>query len=103
MASVEELTERLRAALQREPLALSIKIDFGTDGVIRAEGYTVTNDDDDAACTLAISKADMDAVLAGQLDPVTAARSGKLQVIGDPAAAVGAQAALVAAWMQRPA
>ena len=99
MATVSELTARLDEALKRQPVSgLSLKLDFKGEGVIFASGDTASESDADADCTLRIAKADFDAVLAGQIDPSTAARDGTLEVIGNPAAALAMQQALVAAW-----
>ncbi|MEH3038410.1 MAG: SCP2 sterol-binding domain-containing protein [Sphingomonas adhaesiva] len=99
MATVEELTSKLRDALSRQPVASSLKVDLGEAGVIRAEGFEVTNEDRDAACTLVLAKADLDAVLAGHLDPVVLMNDGRMQLQGDPAAAMAMQPVLFAAWL----
>lgn len=99
MPTVPELTARLDEVLKRQPVpGHSLKLDFKGDGVIFASGDTASETDAPADCTLRIAKTDFDAVLAGQMDPSTAARDGTLEVVGNPAAALAMQQALVAAW-----
>ncbi len=100
MNSIQDLTDRLAAALRNDPAGTqSLKIDLGEAGVIRAEGYDVTNTDEPADCTLTISKADLDAVLAGELDMVAAANDGRLGIEGDVSAAIAMQQVLISAWL----
>lgn len=104
MATIEELTHRLDQALRRQPVhGQSLKLDLKGEGVIFASGDGASNLDEDADCTLRITKSNFDALLAGQIDPSIAARDGTLEVIGNPAAALAMQPALVSAWLSRPA
>lgn len=100
MATIEELTARLDEALKRQPVSgHSLKVDFKGEGTIFASDSAASNSDAPADCTLRIAKADFDAMLAGQIDPSTAARDGTLEVIGNPGAALAMQQVLVAAWL----
>ena len=50
MATVAEITERLRKAITGRPgLPKSLKLDFKGEGFVHVDGQTVTNDDAPAA------------------------------------------------------
>ena len=77
MATVAEITARLRQALRDQPgLAKSLKLDFKGEGFIHVDGQCVTNDDEDADCTLVISREDLEALVRGELDPMSAMLRG---------------------------
>ena len=64
-----------------------IKFDFGDDGVIHIDGTasptSITNDNDDADCTVKISMDDFVKLAEGSLNPQMAFMMGKLRVEGD--------------------
>lgn len=68
-------------------LDATLKFDCGDDGLIYIDGKSVpnsvSNENKDADCTIGISLKNLDAMLAGQLDPTTAFMMGKLKVSGD--------------------
>jgi putative sterol carrier protein len=68
-------------------LGAKLKFDLGDDGAILIDASevpnTVSNEDVDADCTVKMSLADLDAMLAGDLDPMAAFSLGKLQLEGD--------------------
>ncbi|AKH41234.1 putative sterol carrier protein [Altererythrobacter atlanticus] len=99
MYTIDELTEKLQLALAHNPVGRSLLIDMGDEGVIRAEGLVVTNERQEAECTLKVSKANLDAILRGDLDMVEAANDGRIEVIDDPSAAIAMQPVLFAAWL----
>jgi len=69
----------------------SVKFDFGDDGQVFASGTEATTDDNDADCTISVSKDDFIALAEGNLDPMMAFMSGKLKVAGDMSVAMGLQ------------
>jgi len=73
----------------------SVKFDFGDDGCVFASGTEATTEDNDADCTISVSKDDSKddfiALAEGNLDPMMAFMSGKLKVAGDMSVAMGLQ------------
>ncbi len=77
-----------------KPLGKSLKFDFGgqqlhIDGT--GEKNQVTTQDNDADCTVDISLEDFNALIRGQLNPMTAMMSGKLKIKGDMGVAMKLQ------------
>jgi len=70
----------------------TVKFDFGDDGMLFLDGVTVpnvvSNDDNEADCTITISLDDFESMLGGDLDPTTAFMMGKLKVDGDMSVAM---------------
>lgn len=95
MATVAEITERLRGALEGRPgLPKSLKLDFKGEGFVHVDGRSVTNDDAPADCTVVVSREDLEALAKGQLDPMSAMLRGKLKIKGDMAVAMQLQSML---------
>ena len=68
MATLEELTERIRrAAASGDGLGRTVKLDLKGEGVIHLDGASVTNDDRPADLTVSVSRADL--VRLGDLGP----------------------------------
>ena len=95
MATVAEITARLRQALRDRPgLPKSLKLDFKGEGFIHVDGQCVTNDDQDADCTVVVSREDLEALAKGELDPMSAMLRGRLKIKGDMAVAMQLQSML---------
>jgi putative sterol carrier protein len=95
VATVSEITERLRSALTgEEGLGKSLKIDFKGEGFIHVDGTVVTNDDAPADCTVVVSREDLESMARGQLDPMSAMMRGRLKIQGDMSVAVKLQSML---------
>lgn len=89
MASLEDITERLRRALQGKPgLDKTLKLDLRGEGVVFIDGLTVTNEDRAADCTVSVSKDDLVALAQGRLDPMSALMRGRMRVSGDMSVAM---------------
>lgn len=80
----EELTQKITAlAAAKGGLGSSIK--FATDAgsiLIGADG-SVSNADDAADCTIGVSLKDLQGLMTGDLNPMTAFMFGKLKITGD--------------------
>ena len=61
----------------------SVKFDFGDDGKIFLSGTEAVEADNDADCTISVSKDDFIALAGGNLDPMMAFMSGKLKLEGN--------------------
>ncbi len=81
MATLEELTERVRAAVGGDAgLGKSFKLDLRGEGFIHIDGGAVTNEDRPADLTVSVSKADLVALGKRELDPMTAVIRGRLKM-----------------------
>lgn len=87
-----DIVAKMNAALASAGgLDKSVKFDFGDDGKIFASGTEASEADNDADCTISVSKDDFVALASGDLDPMMAFMSGKLKVAGDMSVAMGLQ------------
>lgn len=91
--SLSDVTEAVRRKIgENSGLAATLKFDLADDGVIHVDADSVpnvvSNDDKPADCTIALSKADLAAMLAGDLDPTSAFMMGKIAVEGDMSVAM---------------
>jgi putative sterol carrier protein len=81
MATLEELTDRIRdAAASEASLGASIKLDLKGDGVIHIDGQVVTNDDLPADLVVTVGLKDLTALGKGELDPTRAMMTGRLRL-----------------------
>jgi putative sterol carrier protein len=81
MATVEELTDRIRrAAASGDGLSRTVKLDLKGEGVIHLDGATVTNDDRPADLTVSVSRADLVRLGKGELDPMRAVMTGRMRL-----------------------
>jgi putative sterol carrier protein len=86
MATLEELTERIRnaAASAARPdgpvLGKSIKLDLKGEGFIHVDGAAVTNEDKPADLTVTVAMKDLKALGKGELDPARAMMTGRLKL-----------------------
>lgn len=81
MASLEELTTKIAGVLGTDQgLGKSFKIDLKGEGFIHIGEAGVSNDDLPADLTVKVSRKDLEALGKGQLNPMTAVITGRLQV-----------------------
>ncbi len=98
MATLEEITTRLKKAVAEQPVAgKTVTIDLKGDGFVHISGSEVTNDNAPADCTVIVSKDDLEAMTRGDLDPTTAFMTGKLKINGDMSVAMALQPILARA------
>lgn len=90
------ITEAMRAKMGDDSgLNATLKFDCGDEGVVvldgRASPNRVSNDDVEADCTIRISRANLVALMTGQMDPTMGFMTGKFKVSGDMTVALKLQ------------
>lgn len=93
---LQTCTETLRAKMATASgLNATLKFDCGTDGVVVLDGKsvpgTVSNENVDTDCTVAITLENLSALLTGDLEPTTGFMMGKFKVSGDMSVAMKLQ------------
>jgi putative sterol carrier protein len=93
---MQACTEALRAKVgDQSGLNATLKFDCGADGVAYIDGKstpnTVSNDNKDADCNVAITLENLGALLTGELEPATGFMMGKFKVSGDMSVALKLQ------------
>ncbi len=91
MENSEIATKMTEALVKAGGIDKSVKFDFDGEGAVWAQGTEAKVSDDDADCTISVSKEDFIALATGALDPMMAFMSGKLKVAGDMSVAMGLQ------------
>jgi putative sterol carrier protein len=94
--NLEACTEAIRTKVGTDSgLDATLKFDCGEDGVICIDGKsapnTVSNVNLDTDCTVGITLENLNAMLAGDLEPATGFMMGKLKVTGDMGVAMRLQ------------
>jgi putative sterol carrier protein len=89
-------TEALRAKVgDASGLNATLKFDCGADGVAYIDGKSVpnsvSNDNKEADCTVAITLENLAALMTGDLEPATGFMMGKFKVSGDMSVAMKLQ------------
>ena len=94
--NLEACTEAIRTKVGTDSgLDATLKFDCGEDGVIcidaKSAPNTVSNINLDTDCTVGITLENLNAMLAGDLEPATGFMMGKLKVTGDMGVAMRLQ------------
>lgn len=89
-------TEKIRNKLgQNSSLNATLKFDCGTEGCIFVDAlvspHIVSNENQDANCTVTLNLESLVSLLAGELNPVSGFMSGKLAISGDMSIAMRLQ------------
>lgn len=97
--TLEEITAGMRDRVDGDSgLDATLKFDFGDDGVMFIDGVsepnTVSNEDEDADCTIKISKDNFLKLVEGDLEPTTAFMMGKIKISGAMGVAMKLQSLL---------
>lgn len=80
--SVEDMAAALKDKVESGGFDSCIKFDTGA-GVLVIDGASISTEDKEADCTVKVSEEDLQAIIAGELDPTAAFMQGKLAVEGD--------------------
>ncbi len=86
--TLQEIADKFQRGLDRKPIDDSLKFDCGDDGAITISDGTARLADDPADCTIHISHKNLEKLIAGKLNPVTAFAMGKIKVSGDMSVAM---------------
>ncbi len=81
--SMDAIADKMRKSAGGSGFTGSVKFDCGDDGVIVVDGEAVSTGDRDAECTISLSMDDLEAMIAGDIDPTAAFMQGKLKIDGD--------------------
>lgn len=86
--SIQDVAEKMRARVESSSFDRSVKFDTGGDGVIVIDGAAISTTDAPADCTITLALEDLEALVAGELNPTAAFMQGKLKVEGDMSVAM---------------
>ena len=86
--SIESVAEKIKPQVENSDFDRSVKFDTGGDGVIVIDNGTVSTVDAPADCTIKLSLDNLEALLAGELNPTMAFMSGKIKIEGDRSVAM---------------
>lgn len=86
--SIDALAKQIEAKAAGSGFDGSVKLDLGEDGIILLDGTSVSTADAEADCTIRLARADLEALVSGELSPTAAFMSGKLEVEGDMSVAM---------------
>ncbi len=94
--NLQACTEALRTKVgDASGLNATLKFDCGADGVAYIDGKSmpnsVSNENKDADCTVAITLENLAALIQGELEPATGFMMGKFKVSGDMSVAMKLQ------------
>ncbi len=86
--SIQAATEAIRTKVGDDSgLGATVKFDCGDDGVVYVDGASspnsVSNDNNEADCTIGLEIDILSDLISGDLDPTAAFMQGKLKVEGD--------------------
>lgn len=78
-----KIADGIRTGLAGRSFDGSLKFDCGADGVIILAAGDVSTVDRDTDCALHLSTENLQKLLAGKLNPMTAVMLGKIRITGD--------------------
>ncbi|MTI16304.1 SCP2 sterol-binding domain-containing protein [Rhodobacteraceae bacterium RKSG542] len=81
--SIQAIVDQIKGNVESSDFDGIIKFDCGDDGLIVIDGNTISTEDKEADCTIGVALADLEAIVAGDLDPTAAFMQGKFDIDGD--------------------
>lgn len=85
----EALTEKIKSlAAAKGGIGSSIKFATNAGSIFLTADGAVSNDDSVADCTIKVSQDDLEKLMSGDLNPMTAFMFGKLKIDGDMSVAM---------------
>jgi len=90
----DEIPQEMRDKVAASDFDNVMKFDCGDDGVVVINKREVTREDMEADCTITLSRKNLEKLLAGKLNPMTAFLTGKIKVQGDMSVAMQLQTLL---------
>ncbi|MDV7144606.1 SCP2 sterol-binding domain-containing protein [Tropicimonas sp. TH_r6] len=85
---LDTIADIIRSGLSKSDFTDSLKFDCGPAGTITLDNGQVSLEDLPAACTLKMSVENLEKLVKGKLNPMTAVMMGKNKVGGDPSVAM---------------
>ena len=86
--TLEDIRAKFQRGLDRRPIENSLKFDCGEDGAITLDQSEARLGDEPTDCTIRISQDNLERLIAGNLNPMTAFATGKIKVSGDMSVAM---------------
>ncbi|PJE27579.1 Putative sterol carrier protein [Pseudooceanicola antarcticus] len=81
--TIEEIAAKISRGLEKRPVEDSFKFDCGDEGAITIRDGAARLADEEADCTIHISRKNLEKLMAGDLNPMAAFAFGKIKVSGD--------------------
>ena len=95
MADAEDdIPQELRDRVAASDFDKVLKFDCGDEGLLVINRREVTRDDMEADCVIRISRKNLEKLMKGKLNPMTAFLTGKMKVEGDASVALQLQTLL---------
>ena len=85
---VQEIAAAMKSRVESADFDRSVKFDTGGDGVIVIDGKSISTTDAETDCTIKLALEDLEALVAGDLNPTMAFMTGKIKVEGDMSVAM---------------
>ena len=86
--SIQDVVNTIKGRVESSGFDRSVKFDTGGDGVIVIDGASISTADGPADCTIKLSLDDLEALVAGDLNPTMAFMTGKIKIEGDMSVAM---------------
>ena len=87
----DDIPQEMRDRVAASDFDHVMKFDCGDDGVLVINRKEVTREDMEADCTIRISRKNLEKLMKGDLNPMTAFLTGKIKVDGDVSVAMQLQ------------